>query len=728
MINLSNKILTENHINVLSRGPKFVPTPRGPDIMMLEKDIKVFVRLLKLKEHFHYFKYTEDDSLVRPKSDFVPNRIRSPVLQNVCDSFINTAENLETIVPYNKIDNLTYGERHALTDLKNDDSIVIKKADKGNVIVVLEKSFYKDKMLLVLNNDNLFKEHTKNIDSRMFLKVKRLASKFYSLNVLTLKERQYITNFNPTTANFYGVPKIHKSETIKEAVNSCSGPYVHIKTDDVKFRGITGCINSPTSRLSELVNILLKPFITKVPSDIKDTTDFLNKFPRFNKSELQDIILVTVDIKDMFPSIKKNLGLKAIVYFCNEYPVLLNKRFTIDFIIEALTIVLDNNLCHFDNRYFTQIDGTFTGTTVAPTYATLTMAYLEVLLMDKLNDIYSPGIVAYVAQNWKRFLDDGFIAWNRKFGDIKVFIDALNSLDDSIHFTYDVNEQQVSYLNVLIYKGSNSLLCDIFYKDTDTREYLPFSSCHVHHIKINIPYNLCRTICTIVEDRDIMYERLFDLKAHLIKSKYPANIINSAINKAASLEQSDLRINKEKETSELIVFVSTYNPKNPNISHFIYNAMSLLKSNIILKEIFGDVKLINSRREPPSLQDLLVRSSFTTDKPEFGVKKCHKKLCETCPLIYETDSYNFWEAQVDFDIRGSFDCSIKECIYVMTCQGCYKYYIGKTVDLRHRMTKHRNDIKDDRIRHQYVHRHIHFCGGGKFWVTPFYRVKVPGLV
>ena len=272
------------------------------------------------------------------------------------------------------------------------------------------------------------------------------------------------------------------------------------------------------------------------------------------------------------------------------------------------------------------------------------------------------------------------------------------------------------------------MLCDIFYKETDTREYLPFTSCHVHHIKVNIPYNLFRSLCTIVEDRCILKDRISDLKHHLIKCKYPMKIINSAIVKATNIDQTQLRTIKEKETSEVLVFVSTYNPKNPNIYNIINNAMFLIKSNPILNEIFGKVKLIKSRREPPSLEDTLTRSNFTTDKPLFGVSKCNKKGCNTCLNIYETDSYNFWEVGIVFQIRGCFDCTMKECIYALTCKGCGRYYIGKTVNLRHRMTKHRGDIKYLVNREQYVHKHIYTCGGGDFFVTPFYHVKVKGEV
>ena len=82
---------------------------------------------------------------------------------------------------------------------------------------------------------------------------------------------------------------------------------IHIQT--VKFRGIMswgimGYPNSPTSQPSELLMTLLKLLITKIKSHVKDVTDFLNKFNRFSHDEL-DIILVTVDIYNMYISIKQ---------------------------------------------------------------------------------------------------------------------------------------------------------------------------------------------------------------------------------------------------------------------------------------------------------------------------------------------------------------------------------------------------------------------------------------
>ena len=54
-----------------------------------------------------------------------------------------------------------------------------------------------------------------------------------------------------------------------------------------------------------------------------------------------------------------------------------NRKFNTEFIFEALYIIMDNNLVQFNGQLYTQIQGTLTGTVVALTYATLTIANLE---------------------------------------------------------------------------------------------------------------------------------------------------------------------------------------------------------------------------------------------------------------------------------------------------------------------------------------------------------------
>ena len=83
---------------------------------------------------------------------------------------------------------------------------------------------------------------------------------------------------------------------------------------------------------------------------------------------------------------------------------------------------------------------------------------------------------------------------------------------------------------------------DIYFKGTDSKQYLLFCSCHPKHTKINIPYNLARRLRTIVSDEQILQRRMQELKTFLIKQNYPTQIIEHSVQKAMSLDKNVLRM------------------------------------------------------------------------------------------------------------------------------------------------------------------------------------------
>ena len=101
-------------------------------------------------------------------------------------------------------------------------------------------------MNTALNNHAVYSKHNENIDEICFLQVKKFVLKYFP--ILTEKERDFIQDFIPTTANIYGLPKVHKSEEIKNAIKNCEGSYIHVvRPKDLKFRFITGGPNAPTT-------------------------------------------------------------------------------------------------------------------------------------------------------------------------------------------------------------------------------------------------------------------------------------------------------------------------------------------------------------------------------------------------------------------------------------------------------------------------------------------------
>ena len=100
----------------------------------------------------------------------------------------------------------------------------------------------------------------------------------------TKDELHYLTKFDSKEANFYGLPKVHKSEVIKRAIQEQKSEVVNVPTPhDLKIRPIIGGPESPTSRLSQLIDILLKPFMKALPSYVRDSVDLLNQANKWEK-------------------------------------------------------------------------------------------------------------------------------------------------------------------------------------------------------------------------------------------------------------------------------------------------------------------------------------------------------------------------------------------------------------------------------------------------------------
>ena len=158
----------------------------------------------------------------------------------------------------------------------------------------------------------------------------------------------------------------------------------------------------------------------------------------------------------------------------------------------------------FNGKNDLQIHETAMGTKVAPVYAVLALGYLEETLFVNENK--------YIQQSYFRYLDDIIITWKNKFGNYGRFINELNTLDVNLEFIIDKVETSMNFLYVTITKMNNNFETDIYYKQTDSKQYLNFNSNHPRHVKCNIPLNLAKHICTIVSKEENKKERLNELK------------------------------------------------------------------------------------------------------------------------------------------------------------------------------------------------------------------------
>ena len=150
-------------------------------------------------------------------------------------------------------------EWEAIKSLKENDSFLIKKADKGGTVVVMNKTHYYSMFVKILQDEVTCKKTNEYCDKKVFKDLEKLVAKFS--NCLSKEEQDFLTKFSFSTSKFYDLPKVHKSKIVQEAIQVQNSEYIKIyEPSDLTLRPIFAGQNCPTRRLSNLVDILLKPF------------------------------------------------------------------------------------------------------------------------------------------------------------------------------------------------------------------------------------------------------------------------------------------------------------------------------------------------------------------------------------------------------------------------------------------------------------------------------------
>ena len=694
---------------------------------------------MRLNEFFHEKDFSNGSLLHKP-SNFSPPLERDEHLDRYCDFLYSLSSNLEGLPVEHKRDNLTNYERAALKeliDLRDANRIVVMPADKGGAVVVLEADHYKRMVEDIFKDPNYFEACGDNQMKSTIGKIKSFCKQYESN--LTKDEISCLTNFDCKEANFYGLPKIHKSTIIKNAVQVQKSEIVSVfSPQDLSIRPIIGGPVAPTSNLSKLVDKLLKPFMIALPSFVKDSIDLLRQAEQWESLENHEYTLLAMDISGMYMNISEELGIKAIRFFTRKYPHLLHPRFSVEFIVDAVLLVLRNNISFFDGEYRRQNHGCAMGSHKSPPYASLAVGYIENVAYDNLLVTKGTEYADYVKLMLRRFLDDIFIKWRKSLGDPHELFDLLNNIDEKIKFTMETGPK-IPFLDVHFeLRPNGTLKTDIFYKQTDTHNYVQFGSFHPRKTLTNIPYSLARRICVIVSDEEVKNRRLEELKHFLIRKKYPEGVIESGISRARRLDRrailhSTTISQGAQGQTENIPFVFTNNCANPDVLNLVRNGLDILTPSERMKNVMRNKKIVAARRQPRNLKSLLFKPRFDTNvQPTVGsVKPCRNdktrgklrgRPCKCCDSLRECTTFVFKRATEPFQLRYHFTCDSRNVIYALTCQGCGENYIGKTErEVRDRCGDYRNAIENRRFS-QGVHKHLAECGGGTVVMTPFFKV------
>ena len=115
--------------------------------------------------------------------------------------------------------------------------------------------------------------------------------------------------------------------------------------------------------------------LDKIPSFLKDTTDFLCKLNDITHLVKPDSLLITMDVNSLYTNIPHSDGVEACRSFLTMNTI---DQALINDIHTLVDFVLKHNLFVFDDEQYLQINGTAMGTKMAPTYANILCITLKI--------------------------------------------------------------------------------------------------------------------------------------------------------------------------------------------------------------------------------------------------------------------------------------------------------------------------------------------------------------
>ena len=153
----------------------------------------------------------------------------------------------------------------------------------------------------------------------------------------------------------------------------------------------------------------------------------------------------------------------------------------------------------------------------------------------------------------------------------KTVYDLINSLDEDLKFIFENPSRTLNFLDIQLKIVNNTLVFDIYYKPTNSFDYLTYNSCHPTHTKNNIALSLAKRIINIVTvNRETRWS---ELKKHLIERNHPPEIIDYAFTKCF---QPKFDKNKDLEN---IIFARTFNPNHVINLNKLTGSLEDIRSN-----------------------------------------------------------------------------------------------------------------------------------------------------
>ena len=622
-------------MTVLTKGLSFVPSKKA-DAFNTKVELFKFFRSIKLKAFFNKERNMDNPPLspqlrreeeptsdnwtksFKPKSTFVP-----PVFNASVNTFCRLVDQdvFSQFSPLDSINhchsNLSRQESLSLKDLSNDQSIVIRRADKGGAIVLQNRESYIEEINRQLSNTEYYMMLSCDPTIRFSKEIKSTLDKALSDQNITQDEYKFMVKEYPVRPILYTLPKVHKS---------IESP--------VPGRPIVAGIGSLTEPISQYIDFHIKDLVMNLPSYLKDTSDFLNKLRDMGNVSNSEY-LCTMDVTSLYTNVPHQEGLNALRYYMESRETQLPST---ELIIDLAELVLTKNYFKFENEFYLQKQGVSMGSPFSPNYANLFMGKFEE------DYVYKDNPYGTYIKCWYRFIDDIFFVFDGNSEMLNGFLLYMNSRLPSIKFTLEASQQTVPFLDVSVTKKNGDIETTVYRKKTDRNNYLHFSSYHPASLKRGLPYSQMLRLKRICSTESEFEGQSNEMCNRFRQRGYDEQILTKSKLKISPLERTSLLTPKSPGATKKqpIVMTTTFSPISQSIRQSVKKHWHILSSDPEVGKAFTTPPIFANKRSN-NLNDKLIKNDISIQPQHFlstlpsGNFSC--KNCTNCNAMITGDSF-----------------------------------------------------------------------------------------
>ena len=447
---------------------------------------------------------------------------------------------------------LTPPLREAAHTLKNNNDIVIRKADKSSVYVILNKNEYIEKLNVILADTTKFKCIKRDPTTELKQKANQLIE---TLNAAVddMKLSKIIGDHQP--GYIYGNVKIHKTGN--------------------PLRPIISQIPTPTYHLAKTLNRTISPYI---PKDylLRSTNDFIDLL----QSSQSHGTIASLDVESLFTNVPINETIEIILQNTYNHPTIPPPKIPPNILKNLLELCTKEApfKCP-EGKLYVQVEGVAMGSPLGPTFANFYMGELEKQVFD--DPANKPSIYA-------RYVDDIFLQVNdeNQLKELKQQF-QVNSV---LNFTYEMSvHNKLPFLDVLVESGSENFHTSVYHKPTDSGNCLNGKSECVDKYKSSVITNYLNRAYKVSDSWQNFHNEVIHIKQVLVNNNYSNTVIDQHVKKFLDKKVNLNNSNQDSHTVKLYYQNQThsnYKVEERSIKNIILSNVKCLNEKQKLKIIF----------------------------------------------------------------------------------------------------------------------------------------------